>query len=77
MVSKLLSNVENNFIDEIRERVKNPVEIERLSEDVMWQTQNSLIWKAKSFEGTPHFYPVYNFEDYYSYSILALIVKKR
>ena len=36
-----------------------------------------LIWKTPSFTGTPHFYPVYNYEDMYSHSVLALILKKR
>ncbi|MDE2418776.1 MAG: hypothetical protein KGN32_13310 [Burkholderiales bacterium] len=36
-----------------------------------------VIWKARSFAGTPHFYPVYKFEDLYSHSLLALILQKR
>lgn len=36
-----------------------------------------VIWKTKNFVGVPHFYPVYRYEDMYSHSLLALIVKKR
>ena len=36
-----------------------------------------VIWKTNAFVGSPHFYPVYNYEDMYSHSLLALILKKR
>ena len=44
---------------------------------MMWQRHDVAIWQAERFEGIPTFYPVYNYENYYSYSLLALIVKKQ
>ena len=47
-----------------------------ISEEDMWTTHGTLIWEAESFLGMPHFYPVYKWKNFYSYSLLALIVKK-
>ena len=65
-----------NYIDRVKKRVEHPEIVSVLSQDMMWQKHGVTIWQAEKFEGTPTFYPVYNYKDYYSYSLLALIVKK-
>jgi len=47
-----------------------------LSESAMWSQHGPTVWKAAGFEGTPHFYPVYQHGDHYSYSLLSLILNK-
>ncbi len=65
-----------NYIDHIRQNIKEPERVSCLTEAMMWETHGPLIWQASKFDGTPTFYPVYHWKDYYSYSILALIIKK-
>lgn len=66
-----------SLIDRLKEDIQNNVkECDTLSESMIWEKHDVYIWKAKQFKGTPHFYPVYKYKDYYSYSILALILKK-
>ncbi len=63
---------------ELIDRVESHVEARpRLTESDMTMRHGTIVWKAQEFVGQPHFYPVYRYEDYYSYSILALILKKR
>lgn len=47
-----------------------------LTESIVWSKHETVVWKAKNFSGSPTFYPVYNYGDLYSYSALALILKK-
>lgn len=47
-----------------------------LSEAAMWSQHGPTIWRAPRFEGRPHFYPVYRNGDFYSYSLLSLILHK-
>ena len=49
---------------------------EEVSEKDIWSKHGPSIWQAKRFIGSPHFYPVYRYRNYYSYSILSLIVLK-
>lgn len=65
-----------NYIDKIKKRVDCPKIVSVLSQDMLWQKHGVTIWRAERFDGTPTFYPVYNYKNYYSYSLLALIVKK-
>ena len=65
-----------DYIEKIREKIKNPESVEILTEDLMWQHQGPLLWKADRFDGMPAFYPVYKYKEYYSYSPLALILHK-
>jgi hypothetical protein len=44
-----------------------------LSEAAIWSTHGTAVWQADRFSGSPCFYPVYRYRDYYSYSPLALI----
>lgn len=62
------------LIDRVEERT---VECDTLTEADMTRRHGPAVWKAKSFVGDPHFYPVYRYEDLYSHSLLALILKKR
>ena len=48
-----------------------------LNEPMVWNTHGTVVWQAKNFSGSPVFYPVYKWGDFYSYSLLALILKKR
>ena len=61
-----------NYIDKIRKNIKNPKSVIVLTEDMMWQEQGPLIWQADNFDGLPAFYPVYKWQNCYSYSLLAL-----
>ena len=65
-----------HYIDEIRRKVGSPEIVSTLTEDMMWSHHETLIWKADKFDGAPYFNPVYKWENYYSFSLLALIVKK-
>lgn len=53
------------------------VVLDTVHETDMVQKHGPLIWKTSKFIGNPHFYPVYKYEDMYSHSLLALILKKR
>ncbi len=65
-----------NYIETVREKVKTPRRVPVLTEDMVWQEHGPLIWQADRFEGTPFFYNIYKFDNYYSYSPFALILKK-
>lgn len=57
--------------------LNSPIEFcEELSEDKMWSTHGTTIWRANRFIKLPHFYPVYRYNDLYSFSPLSLIVHK-
>lgn len=66
--------------DEVRrwiETIKTePVQCEELTEDQVWGDARTEIWQARRFRGSPAFYPVYQWRDYYSYSPLTLLLKK-
>lgn len=53
------------------------VTCDTLNETDMVLRHGPVIWQANAFVGDPHFYPVYRYEDMYSHSLLALILKKR
>lgn len=53
------------------------VEKDVLTEDDLWGQHSPSLWRAETFRGPSYFYPVYQFEEYYSYSILELIQLKR
>jgi len=62
---------------EMLEREKRPVEsCNDLSEQMMWSKNNTIIWQADHFIGSPNFYPVYRYQNYYSHSLLSLILLK-
>ena len=64
-------------IKQIKNRIDEHTKVcESISEEDMWTTHGTLIWEAENFLGTPHFYPVYKWKNFYSYSLLAIIVKK-
>jgi hypothetical protein len=65
------------ILSEMIERAKGPVEsCGVLTEKKMWSKHGPTIWKADCFSGSPAFYPVYKYENYYSYSPLSLILLK-
>ena len=64
----------HKLLDELEERT---VDCTILHESDMLLTHGPAIWRAKEFTGTPHFYPVYKYQDMYSHSLLSLILKKR
>lgn len=62
---------------EFIERATGPIEsCEELSEEMIWSKHGTAIWKADRFVGSPYFYPVYKYQDLYSYSISNLILYK-
>lgn len=66
--------------DELRRWIETlkakPVRCEELTEDQIWSDNRTQIWQARRFCGSPAFYPVYQWRDYYSYSPLTLLLKK-
>ncbi len=73
----MLNKSSLEYIDDIKEKVNSPKKVELLTEDMMWETHGPLIWQADQFDGKPFFYPVYRYKNFYSYSQLALILKKK
>jgi hypothetical protein len=66
-----------DYIEKIQNRIEERSKVcKTISEKDMWTTHGTLIWEAEEFLGTPHFYPVYKWGNFYSYSLLALIIKK-
>lgn len=53
-----------------------PVRCDELTEEQVWSENQIQIWQARRFRGTPSFYPVYQWWDYYSYSPLTLLLRK-
>lgn len=51
-------------------------ETDVLREEDVWGAPGQMIWRANRFTGRPGFYPVYQRDDHYSYSLLALIRHK-
>ena len=64
------------YLEKIKSKIKDPVYVPVLNEDMVWQEHGTLIWKAEKFEGEPFFNNVYRYNDYYSFSLLALILLK-
>lgn len=60
----------------IQECRQQPLAVDILTEDDVWQCLGTQIWCAKSFNGSPSFYPIYRRNDLYSFSPLALILHK-
>lgn len=66
-----------SIISELRDNLENTVEYKKdISEKDFWSSSASLVFRADQFSGSPCFYPVFRFEEYYSWSLLALIVLK-
>jgi hypothetical protein len=53
-----------------------PAECDLLTESTFWAQHGPAIWKPKRAELHPAFYPVYRWGDLYSYSLLALMLRK-
>lgn len=64
------------YIKDIKDKIKDLEKVSILTESMIWETDNALIWEADQFEGDPYFYTIYKWQNYYSYSLLALIIKK-
>ena len=64
------------YINKIKEKIKYVEKVNVLNEDMMWQHHGPLVWEANDFDGIPSFYNVYKYKNYYSYSILALVLLK-
>ena len=62
---------------DLYEKWVRPIECcKTLTEGMIWDKNGPTIWKADRFVGRPVFYPVYNYNDYYSFSLLSLILHK-
>lgn len=66
------------IVESIKNKIKSYTKAcKTISQDDIWTTHcETLIWEAERFQGTSHFYPVYKWGNSYSYSLLALLVKK-
>lgn len=65
-----------NFVEQISHASKEICVVDTLTEKDMWEEHGSVIWQANEFIGSPSFYPVYKWNNYYSFSVLALIIHK-
>ena len=64
-------------IHEIRSVIaKPPRHVAELTEHALWSPGAPLFWTADRVAEPPHFYPVYRHGATYSWSVLALIVRK-
>lgn len=76
-VFKMFESLNNDKLKCWIETLKaEPVQCEDLTEDPVWGDARTEIWQARRFRGSPSFYPVYRWRDYYSYSPLTLLLKK-
>ncbi|WP_162806562.1 hypothetical protein [Sphingosinicella terrae] len=66
------------WLSEFRSLTEKHVETDRplTEEDVWGRADAPLIWKSTTFAGRPSFYPVFEWNGFYSYSPLALVLKK-
>src|SRR3989344_5523097 len=72
-----LKNGDNEKLRHWIETIKTePVRCDTLTEEQVWSDNQAHIWQARRFYGSPSFYPVYQWRDYYSYSPLLLLLKK-
>lgn len=65
-----------NFVERVSSATKEICVVDTLTEQDMWEDHGPLIWQANQFIGLPSFYPVYRWENFYSFSVLALIIHK-
>lgn len=65
-----------SHIEYLRSKVQDVEVVDELSQEMIWEKHGAVIWQANKFIGKPCFYPVYRWKNFYSYSILALILKK-
>ena len=67
----------NELIENMRARIaQSSCTVELLTQEDMWTQHGVVVWQADRFDGSPSFYPVYKWKNFYSHSLLALIVKK-
>jgi len=77
MVLSMVSHMKN-LVEQLTARVEAATEsCNELTESMVWSKHGTVVWKANSFSGSPVFYPVYRHGDFYSYSLLGLILKKK
>lgn len=65
-----------NYISKLKEKIDTVQSVSELTETMMWECHDTTIWRSDKFVGLPSFYPIYRWNNYYSYSVLALILKK-
>lgn len=65
-----------SYLSQLKDKIKDIDEVDVLTEEDIWSKHGNVIWKSNRFSGDPSFYPIYKWNDFYSYSILALILKK-
>lgn len=66
-----------NYINQLRKKLEQVKTVDVLTERAIWEEHGPIIWQASEFKDLPSFYPIYKWNDFYSYSILALILKKQ
>lgn len=50
--------------------------VDTLTEDDLWLDPGPTVWRARRFIGLPRFYPVYRWQDLYSFSPIYLLAAK-
>lgn len=66
-----------SLVERLREQIARPLATaQTLDEGQIWRTQTGPVWRSEKYDGLPSFYPVYRYQENYSYSPLALILLK-
>jgi hypothetical protein len=68
--------LEASFQKHLARATEPAQECELLTEATLWAQHGPAIWKPRRVDLNPSFYPVYRWRDLYSYSLVALILKK-
>lgn len=69
-------NIQRRF-QELTDRIRSGSSgCQEIDEEKIWGTHGPVIWHAGRASLSPTFYPVYRWQDLYSYSLLALILAK-
>jgi hypothetical protein len=68
--------LEDRFGQHLARASAPPVECDILTEPTLWSQHGPAIWKPKRVDLEPSFYPAYRWGDLYSYSLIALLLRK-
>ena len=72
-----MSNRTHTLADVIKLGLNDIANEDTVTESDMWNSEKGIcVWKADRFVGSPHYYPVYRYKNYFSYSVLPLIALK-
>ena len=70
-----MSTGSRDAVNIVLDRLKQPAKsVPVLSESDIRFHPEVAVWQTERFISRPWFYPVYRYQDFYSYSLLALIL---